>query len=113
MPEDTNNGATVRVGPGAVLYDTREPERRPCCSEGGRCLFHVTAVYENTERPRERLYEVWCGTHTVRERLLGDDLLAIFDPAGWSWPAGRKPTYHLTREVGVHDNHDLMLGANR
>lgn len=100
------------VGRGAVLYDTRDPERRPCCREGGRCLFHVTGVYREVETGELR-YEVWDGTHTVREWVHGDDLLAIFDPAGWRWPVGEKPTYWLTRACEVHDNHDLMLEANR
>lgn len=101
-----------RVMPGAVLYDTREPHRRPCCSEGGRCLAHVTSVYEDIETG-EVLYEVWDGTHTTRQYVLGPDLLSLYEPAGWQFPTSRKPTYHLTRNVGVHDNHDRMLEANR
>jgi hypothetical protein len=102
------------VEAGAVLYDTRPPELRPCCTEGGRCLWHVTSVYEDVDSGH-RLYEVWDGTHTVREYVLGGDLLydGMFVPAGWSFPIGLKPTYHLTRNVGVHDTHDRMLEANR
>jgi hypothetical protein len=102
------------VGPGAVLYDERPPKRRPCCSEGGRCLWHVTSVYEDIENG-DRLYELWDGTHTVREYVHGDDLLydGMFTPAGWQHPTGRKPTYHLTRKCDVYDTHDLMIEANR
>lgn len=95
------------VGHGAVLYDTREPERRPCCSRGGRCLAHVTVVYEDTA-DGDVLFEVWDGTHTTREYVLDDDLLACFAPAGWSVPTHVKPTYVLTREHGVADHHDRM-----
>ena len=95
------------VGAGAVLYDTREANRRPCCSEGGRCLAHVTTVYEGRDG-RGLLYEVWDGTHTTREYVNGGDLLAMYEPAGWSLPYGTKPTYHLTRHCGVRDHHDRM-----
>lgn len=98
----------------AVLYDTRDPERRPCCSEGGRCLWHVTSVYEDADTGH-RLYEVWDGTHTVHEYVHGENLLypGMFTPAGWQCDAGTKPTYVLTRTHRVRDNHDLMLEANR
>lgn len=101
-----------KIGPGAVLYDTRKPQQRKCCSEGGRCLWHVTSVYRVTESDK-LLYEVWDGTHTVREWMREEDFAWAFEPAGWQWPTSRKPTYHLTRDVGVHDNHDLMLEENR
>ena len=100
------------VGAGAVLYDTRAADRRPCCSRGGRCLAHVTTVYED-RNGGSPLYEVWCGTHTVREYVLGDDLLALYEPAGWSCTTHQKPTYLLTRLHDVYDSHDLMLEANR
>lgn len=102
------------VGHGAVLYDTRPPERRECCSEGGRCLWHVTEVFEETESG-DILYHIWDGTATVDKWIREDDLLydGMFEPAGWRFPVGLKPTYFLTREIGVHDNHDLMLKANR
>jgi len=100
------------VGPGAILYDTRPPDRRPCCSEGGRCIAHITAVYEDVDTGN-RLYEVWDGTHTTRERLHEPALLSAYEAAGWQWPTGRKPTYHLTRNCGVYDHHDLMLEENR
>jgi hypothetical protein len=99
------------VGEGAVLYDTRDPDRRPCCSEGGRCLFHVTEVWTDTDG--FVMYEVWDGTHTVREYVHKGDLKWMFEPAGWSWPVGMKPTYHLTRQCEVYDSHDRMLEANR
>ena len=100
------------VGAGAVLYDTRPANRRPCCSEGGRCLAHVTTVYEDRDGGW-LLYEVWDGTHTTREYVNGGDLLSIYDPAGWSVHPTRKPTYVLTRTNGVYDHHDKMLEANR
>jgi hypothetical protein len=96
------------VGRGAVLYDNREPHAQPCCARpGGRCLAHVTGVYEETSTGTVR-FEVWDGTHTTREWIHADDLLSIFEPAGWSVPTGTKPTYLLTREHGVEDHHDLM-----
>lgn len=100
------------VGRGAVLYDMRPADRRPCCREGGRCLAHVTGVYEETSTGGV-YYKIEDGTHTTLEWVHQDDVLALFEPAGWSFPAHKKPTYHLTRNVGVHDNHDLMLEANR
>lgn len=94
------------VGRGAVLYDVRDPDRRPCCRQGGRCLAHVTGVYEETTTG-EVYFRVEDGTHTTREWVYQDDLLALFEPAGWS-VLGYKPTYLLTRENGVEDHHDLM-----
>lgn len=103
------NSSSVSVGPGAVLYDRRDPSRRSCCSDGGRCLWHVTNVYEDIQTGY-RLYELWDGTHTVREYVNGGDLLAreMFAPAGWRCPTGAKPTYILTRRCGVRDHHDPM-----
>ena len=97
------------VGRGAVLYDTRDAEHRRCCrKDRKRHLAHVTAVYA-ARGPTERIrFEVWDGTHTVREYIHGDDLLAIFEPAGFTIDPGRKPTYVLTRGHGVDDGHDLM-----
>lgn len=106
------NSHSVNVGVGAVLYDDRAADRRECCRQGGRCLWHVTELYEPVDGS-DRLIELWCGTHTSRKYVIEPDLLDMFVPAGWSWPTGRKPTYHLTRTVKVHDNHDLMLEANR
>lgn len=104
-----NNSPSEQIGPGAVLYDTRDPDRRPCCSEGGRCLWHVTTVYEDVQTGH-LLYEVWDGTHTVREYVNGADLLypGMFEPAGWRCPTGAKPTYLLTRQHRVTDHHDRM-----
>jgi len=101
-----------QIGRGAVLYDTRDAKRRPCCSQGGRCLAHVRGVYEETTTG-ERYYDVEDGTHTTAEWVHQDDFWELFAPAGWQFPIGYKPTYHLTRTVGVHDTHDLMLEANR
>lgn len=92
------------VRPGAVLYDDRVDDERGLC--------HVTAVWEDMDGD-QLLYEVWDGTHTSREYVLGGDLLAEFTPAGWSLPTHEKPTYFLTRVIGVHDPNDLMLEANR
>jgi len=103
----TTHDLIQSIGAGAVLYDTREPERRPCCSDGGRCLFHITSVYEDVDTGY-RLYEVWDGTHTVREYVNGSDLLSIFKLAGWQCATGTKPTYVLTRGHGVADLHDRM-----
>lgn len=96
------------VGRGAVLYDTRPASSRPCCSQGGRCLAHVIGVYEETETG-EVHYRVSDGTWTTEEWVHGDDLLGLFEPAGWS-VTHTKPTYILTREHGVEDHHDLMTG---
>jgi hypothetical protein len=93
------------VGRGAVLYDMRPPDKRPCCSKGGRCLAHVMGVYEETTSGSV-YYKIMDGTHTTREWIHEHDLLALFTPAGWS--TNRKPTYVLTRKVGVQDHHDLM-----
>lgn len=98
------------VGRGAVLYDRRPAHRRLCCTRDPcRHLVHVTAVYEDTATGQV-LLEVWDGTHTSREYMLGEDLLYAgrFEPAGWTCPVGTKPTYVLTREHGVRDHHDLM-----
>jgi hypothetical protein len=96
------------VGRGAVLYDLRNRDRRSCCrSDYKRHLYHVTGVYEETTSG-DVLFTVWDGTHTTRERIHADDLLAAFEPAGFSIPPGFKPTYVLTRSHGVEDGHDLM-----
>lgn len=105
----TRHDRTESIGSGAVLYDTREPEHRPCCSRGGRCLWHVTNVYEDVDSGY-RLFEVWDGTHTAREYVIDGDLLypGMFELAGWQCPPGVKPTYLLTRQHGVRDHHDRM-----
>lgn len=97
----------INVGRGGVLYDVRPPERRQCCSEGGRCLAHVTGVYQETTTA-ERYYKVEDGTHTTREWVHADDLGSLFAPAGWHCHPTKKPTYILTRRHGVEDHHDLM-----
>lgn len=109
VPITQRNGL---IGRGAVLYDIREPERRPCCSEGGRCLAHVTGVYEETSTG-DVYFQVQDGTHTTVEWVHEGDLLAIFEPAGWSINAYKKPTYLLTRYHGVEDHHDLMQESNQ
>jgi len=96
-----------KVGRGAVLYDTRRPEDRTCChKDQGRHLYHVLGVYEETTTGKV-YYKVADGTWTVEEWIHGDDLLGMFEPAGWS-VTGMKPTYILTRDHGVEDHHDLM-----
>lgn len=103
---DPINGIGGLVGRGAVLYDIRSTSR--ClCGRQGRCLAHVTGVYEETTTGKIR-FEVWSGTHTTQEFVYGDDLLDMFVPAGFSIDVGTKPTYILTREYGVVDNNDLM-----
>lgn len=95
------------VGCGAVLYDTRRREHRRCCGkERKRHLAHVTGVYEETTTG-EVYYQVADGTWTTQEWIHQDDLLALFEPAGWS-VTGIKPTYLLTRKCGVRDGHDMM-----
>lgn len=103
-PLSQSNGL---VGRGAVLYDVRDPDRRPCCREGGRCLAHVVGVYEETETG-EVYFRVQDGSHTTEHWCHQGDLLALYEPAGWSVPTGVKPTYALTRGHGVEDHHDLM-----
>jgi len=95
------------VGRGAVLYDVRIPERRPCCHVGGRCLGHVRGVYEETTTGTV-YYRVADGTHTTEQWIHQDDLLELYEPAGWSFPSQVKPTYVLTRRHGVEDHHDLI-----
>ena len=105
----------LEVGRGAVLYDLRPPARRRCCRlDHGRHLHHVTAVYEDVDTGGV-LYEVWDGTHTTREYILGEDLLyeGMFEPAGWTCPVGMKPTYLLTRRHGVRDDHDRMQRVSK
>lgn len=111
---DESDERTAQVGVGAVLYDLRVPERRECCSEGGRCLWHVTDILESVTHGGKE-YVLWDGSHTARKYVHEEDLLydGMFEPAGWQFPVGMKPAYHLTRNCGVHDNHDMMLEANR
>lgn len=101
-----------RVGPGAVLYDIRDPERRPCCREGGRCLAHIVGVYEDTATD-EVYFRVQDGTHTTEHWCHQGDLLALYEPAGWCVPTRVKPTYALTRSHGVEDHHDVMTDGGR
>ena len=92
------------VGLGAVLYGDRLGVKR---IQGSRDLWHVTDVLES-QRNGDRWFRLWDGTHTTMLWCHEDDLLADFSPAGWTWPTGRKPLYHLTRECGVEDEADLM-----
>jgi hypothetical protein len=93
-------------GRGAVVYDERDPDRRDCCRRGGRCLHHVTGVFEE-QGSGEVYIRVEDGTHTTRQWVHGDDFWDLFSPAGWS-VTGTKPTYILTRDHGVDDHHDVM-----
>ena len=91
---------------GAVLYDQRpDGHRLDPASERGLC--HVLDVYEHVDNG-DRLYHVSDGTHTYYAYLHEDTLTDCFEPAGWQWPSGRKPLYHLTRVCGVEDAADLM-----
>ena len=101
------------IGRGAVLYDTRDAAHRTCCAKDlQRHLYHVTAIYEEIETGKV-LIEVQDGTHTVRETIHLDDVLSLFEPAGFRIPVGTKPTYVLTRQHGVEDGHDLMTDGGR
>jgi hypothetical protein len=102
--------ASAEIGLGAVLYDARPPERRDCCRKGGRCLHHVTGVYRETTTG-ETLVEVQDGTHTTRSRFHKDDVVSMFELAGWSIDPTVKPTYILTRVHGVDDHHDRMTAS--
>lgn len=91
---------------GAVLYDTRTTRSR-LDPASDRSLCHVVNVFEDVHTG-DRLYQLWDGTHTYREYVHEDTLAECFQPAGWTWPTGRKPLYHLTRICGVDDEADLM-----
>lgn len=57
---------SASVGRGAVLYDTRKENQRPCCDVDSRCLAHVIGVCEETTT--ETVYfRVADGTHTAYE----------------------------------------------
>lgn len=99
---DDLGGEPWPVGLGAVLYNARHD--RP---EDRRDLWHVTSRYLDVDAGA-RLYELWDGTHTGRKYYHAEDILADFEPAGWQWPTGEKPLYHLTRQCGVDDPDDLM-----
>ena len=98
-----------RIGHGAVLYDTRSDDRS-FGRAGSRALAHVTQIWKETESGKIR-FEIWDGTHTHKEMLLGADLLAMFTPAGFRIDTSKKPTYVLTRKYGVQDANDPMTGA--
>jgi hypothetical protein len=93
------------VKQGAVLYDTRGNTTLDPVSD--RALCHVVSVFEEVGTG-DRLYNVWDGTHTYQEFVHEDRLLEDFEPAGWTFPRGSKPLYHLTRNCGVDDPADLM-----
>jgi len=93
------------VKQGAVLYDTRGNTSLDPVSD--RALCHVVSVFEEVGTG-DRLYNVWDGTHTYQEFVHEDRLLEDFELAGWTFPRGSKPLYHLTRNCGVEDPADLM-----
>jgi len=86
------------LGLGAVLYGPRHDRRD---------LWHVTKRLVDHDGS-DHFYMVWDGTHTQRRFVREEDIFADYTPAGWCWPTGRKPLYHLTRECGVDDPADLM-----
>jgi hypothetical protein len=88
------------VGVGAVLYGLDGDEE-------SRDLWHVTDRFASVDGST-KLVTLWDGTHTSRRYVRAEDLLADYTPAGWSWPTGKKPLYHLTRECGADDRADLM-----
>lgn len=90
------------LGLGAVLYNDRHDR-----AEDRRDLWHVTSRFIDADTGR-RLYEIWDGTHTSRRYYPEEDILADFAPAGWQFPTAKKPTYFLTRTVGVPDPADKM-----
>ncbi|MDS0280347.1 hypothetical protein NDI85_21410 [Halomicroarcula sp. S1AR25-4] len=94
------------VGLGAVLYNDRSD--RP---EDRRDLWHVTTRLVDHDGSNH-FYELWDGTHTRRQFYHIEDLLADFAPAGWCWPTGWKPLYHLTRRCGADDPADLMTDGS-
>ena len=89
------------IGRGAVLYNDRDD------APTERDLHHVTRRFYDVDTDRH-YYRVSDGTYTLNHVYAAEDLLEDFAPAGWQWPVGRKPTYHLTRECGVDDSADLM-----
>lgn len=93
-------------GRGAVLY-----EDRPDTPADERRLHHVTQRFIDVETGARHVV-IQDGTHTTRGVWRLEDAVADFTPAGWQWPVGRKPTYHLTRECGVDDATDLMTGGD-
>jgi hypothetical protein len=90
------------LGLGAVLYNDR-PDR----PEDRRDLWHVSNRFEAVDSTA-RLYKLWDGTHTRQRFVYEADILADYTPAGWQWPLGRKPLYHLTRNCGADDPADVM-----
>ncbi|MDS0258532.1 hypothetical protein NDI56_03790 [Haloarcula sp. S1CR25-12] len=87
------------LGLGCVLYDPR--------LDTGRKLWHVTKRLTDHDGD-DHLYELSDGTHTERQFFHHEDVIRMFVPAGWCWPVGEKPLYHLTRECGADDPADLM-----
>jgi hypothetical protein len=59
-------------------------------------------------KDNEVYFRVQDGTHTTEHWCHQGDLLALYEPAGWSVDTAVKPTYALTRRHGVEDHHDRM-----
>lgn len=95
------------VGIGAVLYNDR-----PDAPDDRRDLWHVTTRLVDYDGS-DHFIVLWDGTHTRRRFVRIEDLLADYLPAGWCWPTGRKPLYHLTRRCGVDDPADLMTDGGQ
>jgi hypothetical protein len=77
------------IGKGAVLYKTT-PD-----TDDRTELWHVLGVYD--EREGNQTYvRLADGTHTEYAWRHIDDVLAMYEPAGWS--CRDKPTYILTRK---------------
>lgn len=95
------------LAPGAVLY-----EDRPDTPDDERRLHHVTARRIDPDTD-EKFLVIEDGTHTTKMHYRVEDALADFTPAGWQWPIGSKPTYHLTRNCGVDDRTDLMTDGGQ
>jgi hypothetical protein len=112
MPRETdrdqspNRVEQLPYGVGAVLY-----EDRPDTPDDERRLHHITDILVSARTGYCRV-EIKDGTHTTRTYYHSEDVLADFEPAGWQFPPSRKPTYHLTRNVGAYDKQDRMLEDN-
>jgi len=105
--EGITASAYPAVGIGAVLY-----EDRPDTPAEERRLHHVTDIRQSIDGDAV-YYVIADGTHTVEHHYHAEDVLGDFEPAGWQFPATRKPTYYLTRECGVADKQDLMTDGGQ
>lgn len=104
-PSPSDDDPLWPVGRGAVLY-----EDRPDTPADERRLHHVTPRLIDPDTG-DRMLKIWDGTYDEKQYYYAEDVLADFSPAGWQWPVGLKPTYHLTRECGVNDSMDCMTNG--